>query len=105
MRLLHTEDLTFKEFFDSEIPKYAILSHRWREGEVSHEDFVNNRKLDEEGAVKNGWNKILWFATLAREEYELEWCWIDTYVLSPKTLKLMNLNVLLSKNQLAESQG
>lgn len=82
MRLLHTEDFTFEEFFDSKVPEYAILSHRWIEGqEISYEDFMLERKLDQTGAVKSGWKKIIWLAKLALQEYQCEWCWVE--ILSP----------------------
>jgi hypothetical protein len=38
MRLLHAKHLDFHEFDGSRIPEYAILSHRWEEGEVTHQD-------------------------------------------------------------------
>jgi hypothetical protein len=33
----------FKEFFDRDVPPYAILSHRWGEDEVSFRDFLEKR--------------------------------------------------------------
>ena len=38
MRLLHTTELRFEEFFDDEVPRYAILSHRWGRKEVSFQE-------------------------------------------------------------------
>lgn len=35
MRLLDTSTLKLHEFYDDEIPDYAILSHTWEEGEMS----------------------------------------------------------------------
>jgi len=88
MRLLHTRDLRFEEFFDSQVPRYAILSHRWIDGqEVSYEEFLQSQKkrgflqgrkhrgYDE---AKSGFMKIRRFAQLAFERYKCEWCWIDT---------------------------
>ncbi|KAL8662320.1 MAG: hypothetical protein Q9202_004849 [Teloschistes flavicans] len=46
MRLLHTSTLTFREFFDSQVPDYAILSHRWTDHEVSFEEFPRYREQD-----------------------------------------------------------
>jgi Heterokaryon incompatibility protein (HET) len=40
MRLLHTTESRFGEFFDSDIPKYAILSHRWEDHEVSYQELL-----------------------------------------------------------------
>jgi hypothetical protein len=34
MRLTNTETLLFEDFY-SDIPRYAILSHRWEEKEVT----------------------------------------------------------------------
>ncbi|KAH7007950.1 uncharacterized protein B0I36DRAFT_378688 [Microdochium trichocladiopsis] len=38
MRLLRTDDLRFEEFHGHRVPPYAILSHRWRELELSYHD-------------------------------------------------------------------
>lgn len=79
MRLLHTTDLRFEEFFDSDLPEYAILSHRWQNRqEVSYEEFLLTQKGD--GAIrrKGGYQKIKRFAQLVRDVYECEWCWVDT---------------------------
>ena len=87
MRLLHTTELRFEEFFESEVPKYAILSHRWISGqEVSYEDFLLKNKPD-----ATGWEKIRWFAGVARDVHHCEWCWVDTYVelLGRKTFGLV----------------
>ena len=62
MRLLNTNTLDFREFFDTKIPDYAILSHRWEEDEVSYADFVEKRNQD--GA---GYRKIVKFCKKARK--------------------------------------
>lgn len=72
MRLLNTTTLELTEFFDKNIPKYAILSHTWEEEEVSFEEFqaatgknkkgYKKVKMCCEQAVKDGWS----------------WAWIDT---------------------------
>ena len=38
MRLLHTKTLILTEFPVSQVPDYAILSHRWLEYEVTYSD-------------------------------------------------------------------
>lgn len=53
MRLIQTESLIIHEFFDSDIPPYAILSHRWETSEVSFLDFQEAR-----GPGMKGWEKI-----------------------------------------------
>jgi hypothetical protein len=35
MRLFNTSTLQLKEFYDAQIPAYAILSHRWETEEVT----------------------------------------------------------------------
>lgn len=84
MRLLHTTQMCFKEFFDSEIPPYAILSHRWGTDEISYQDFLTGKKRDGAGFAKilscckyvavdatmYSDNRLLWG--------RLDWVWIDT---------------------------
>jgi hypothetical protein len=38
MCLLRTDELSFKECFDKQIPNYAILSHWWGDDEVSYQE-------------------------------------------------------------------
>ena len=72
MRLINTESLKFKEFFDDKIPKYAISSHRWIEEEISYKIYKRSKQ-------KNGssFDKILGLCDLAKQR-SLEWVWIDT---------------------------
>ena len=74
MRLLNTATLSFKDFFDSNIPQYAILSHRWGEQEVSYKEL---RKGIGAGAGGQGLTKIKECCDLARARGH-EWVWIDT---------------------------
>jgi hypothetical protein len=70
MRLLHTHTMTLKQFFQDQMPPYAILSHRWGTDELTYEDvascstFPSNIKID--GCCKQA---------LADG---LEYIWIDT---------------------------
>ena len=76
MRLLHTTRLEFEEFFDQQIPPYAILSHRWGADEVSYQDFLAGRKRDGTGD-----KKILAcckHAVRDRSCGPVNWVWIDT---------------------------
>ena len=79
MRLLNTQTFEFGEFYDHDIPPYAILSHRWRQDEVSYGDFLAGRKRN--GA---GYAKIIRACGLAASESQKEgaeygpWIWIDT---------------------------
>ncbi|KAL8722437.1 MAG: hypothetical protein Q9181_007488 [Wetmoreana brouardii] len=72
MRLLQTATLQFKEFFDLDIPRYAILSHRWGAEEVSFKKMRRRSAISGPGIVK-----IRNFCQLASHR-GLEWAWIDT---------------------------
>ncbi|KAL9049426.1 MAG: hypothetical protein Q9206_005531 [Seirophora lacunosa] len=72
MRLLHTKTLQFHEFFDAKIPPYAILSHRWGEGEVTFKEIRKGKAQPGPGLTK-----IKKFCTLAASKGH-EWAWIDT---------------------------
>jgi hypothetical protein len=41
MRLLNTKTLALEEFFDDRDLRYAILSHRWEEEEVTLQDMMS----------------------------------------------------------------
>ncbi|KAL8713126.1 MAG: hypothetical protein Q9220_002647 [cf. Caloplaca sp. 1 TL-2023] len=73
MRLLNTSSLEFSEFFDSNIPKYAILSHRWGSREVSYKEM---RKRS--APPGPGLTKIENFCKMAMKLHSLEWAWVDT---------------------------
>ncbi|KAI5366705.1 hypothetical protein Slin14017_G043450 [Septoria linicola] len=60
MRLINTTTLELEEFFDANIPKYAILSHRWGPDEVTYEDYLAGK--NQSGA---GYQKILDLCRLA----------------------------------------
>lgn len=84
MRLLHTTQLTFKEFFDDSIPPYCILSHRWGDDEVSYDDFLAGRNKTGKGYAKivaacsyafRVGDRSLQHSSL-KDSYE--WIWIDT---------------------------
>ncbi|KAF5338563.1 hypothetical protein D9758_016541 [Tetrapyrgos nigripes] len=72
MRLLHTKDLTVKQFF-TDIPRYVILSHTWEQDEVSFQDIQN---LDI-ARSKAGWRKVENACGRARR-YHFDWIWIDS---------------------------
>ena len=73
MRLLNTKTLQFAEFCGSDIPHFAILSHRWGGDEVSYSDFVACQKKYTAGYVK-----IIEACDLAADYYDYDWIWIDT---------------------------
>ncbi|KAF4472623.1 het domain-containing [Fusarium albosuccineum] len=73
MRLVNARTLQLEEFFGEGIPKYAILSHTWVDGqEVTFQEFSTEKARD-----KSGWAKIEKTALLALED-GLEHVWIDT---------------------------
>ena len=79
MRLLNTTTVEFEEFFDENMPKYAILSHRWGQKEVSLQDFSDGKKRDGPGHAK-----IVDFCSVAREDGH-DWVWIDTCCIDKKS--------------------
>ena len=79
MRLLHTETLTFEEFFETGLPLYAILSHRWGESEVSYKDMAKKRAKEGPGLTK-----VKNCCKLASSE-GYEWVWIDTCCIDKKS--------------------
>ncbi|KAH6679980.1 heterokaryon incompatibility protein-domain-containing protein [Plectosphaerella plurivora] len=72
MRLINTKTLRFHDFTHS-IPSYAILSHRWRPGEVSLKRFVRPSLR----GLKPGFAKIQAACREARN-YGLYYVWVDT---------------------------
>ena len=79
MRLLHTKSLQFEEFFDSQIPKYAILSHRWAEKEATFQDFEVAKQQ-----VWPGFVKISNCCAVAHSQ-GFDWVWIDTCCIDKKS--------------------
>ena len=79
MRLLHTTDLRLQEFFDAQIPNYAILSHRWEEDEVSYQDWLDGKKQS-----GKGYHKIIACCRVAAEAGH-DWVWIDTCCIDRKS--------------------
>jgi hypothetical protein len=92
MRLLHTTELRFKEFFDDSIPDYAVLSHRWiGDEEVSYQEFLFLNEdhwaggqvflplIVADKSRKNcaGFLKVMDFRALAAQD-GYDWVWADT---------------------------
>lgn len=72
MRLLNARTLKFQEFFDSDIPRYAILSHRWGSDEVTFKDF---KRISQRGRAS--FTKIEFCCKQALHDH-YEWVWVDT---------------------------
>jgi len=77
MRLIHTTTLRFKEFFEPNLPKYAIVSHTWDdEEEVNYQEFLRSQR-DESVTGKAGYRKIVQCCKIARGSGS-DYLWIDT---------------------------
>ncbi|KAH7076984.1 heterokaryon incompatibility protein-domain-containing protein [Paraphoma chrysanthemicola] len=74
MRLLDATTQIFREFDDSYIPAYAILSHRWEDGEVTYQEL---RDEPAKAKRKKGFQKIQLCCRHALKE-NLDYAWIDT---------------------------
>ena len=72
MRLINTRTLKLQEFY-GDIPKYAILSHAWEDGEVSFHEWGDISKASQ----KRGYTKITGACRQALED-ELDYLWCDT---------------------------
>ncbi|KAH6704226.1 hypothetical protein BKA61DRAFT_680479 [Leptodontidium sp. MPI-SDFR-AT-0119] len=75
MRLLQLDadgNSSLTEFFENDIPKYAILSHRWEAEEVTFKDLT-----DGTSKAKAGYGKIHFCGEQARRD-SLKYFWVDT---------------------------
>ncbi len=75
MRLLqysNGSDFSLREFFGSDIPEYAILSHRWGPEEVTLADLKNSN-----GKKMAGYGKIQFCGEQAMRD-GLQYFWVDT---------------------------
>lgn len=73
MRLIDTSTLTLHTFVDTP-PKYAILSHRWQEDEISFQEFQSDSHDVRE---KPGYRKVVKAAEKASAD-GYQWLWVDT---------------------------
>ncbi|KAI1773186.1 heterokaryon incompatibility protein-domain-containing protein [Hypoxylon cercidicola] len=74
MKLINCSELKLEEFFGSDIPPYAILSHTWEKEEVTYQDFIGHAG---DRTKLEGWNKIERTIALAMADGHA-YCWIDT---------------------------
>jgi len=87
MRLLDTTTLKLHEFFDVDVPDYAILSHTWSTEEVTFQEMTD--LFDEDGCqcgkankraktrAKAGYQKI-WACCQRAKRDRIDYAWIDT---------------------------
>ena len=76
MRLLNVKTRKSEEFFDGNIPPYAILSHRWGDNEVTFRDIKSGRLS---GLWKSqSWPLKLEGCRLQAGKDNLSYIWVDT---------------------------
>lgn len=73
MRLINARTYRLEEFTENKLPRYAILSHTWGDGEVSYQDMTLNPAVRQ----KAGFAKIKYTCDQARRD-RLEYAWCDT---------------------------
>ncbi|KAI0880277.1 heterokaryon incompatibility protein-domain-containing protein [Annulohypoxylon maeteangense] len=83
MWLIDTQTLELKEFHAGHIPQYAILSHRWGDSEVSHQQY-QNRQFDPNG---DGYQKIKGFCYQVASSTDplVHYAWVDTCCIDNKS--------------------
>ncbi len=90
MRLINTTTGRFQEYFDTQRPVYAILSHKWGDDEISYLDFlcltrdlpasalgIVSALLRNPNKESEGYRKVEACCKLARSR-GFEWVWIDS---------------------------
>ncbi|KAK1655484.1 heterokaryon incompatibility protein-domain-containing protein [Colletotrichum phormii] len=99
MRLINVDSLQLEEFFDDDMPEYAILSHTWERDEVTFQylcwlhEYEQNREAfasvealvasatikstNKAKSLRQRSDKIVQSARLAKE-HELQYVWVDT---------------------------
>lgn len=73
MRLLNATSMKLEEFFENSLSRYAILSHRWQDDEVSFQDMQNNPLAYQ----KAGYAKLKLCCDQAVKD-GLAYAWVDT---------------------------
>lgn len=80
MRLVNIHTLQLEEFFERNIPPYAILSHRWTAEELTCQSLLEGG-FDER---KQGYRKLVG-ACRAASNYNVDYLWIDTCCIDKKS--------------------
>lgn len=73
MHLINVKTLKLEEFVEGSIPPYAILSHRWSDGELTFKEIFKDRP----DRNKKGYLKLV-KACEAAATYAVDYLWIDT---------------------------
>ncbi|KAI0596904.1 heterokaryon incompatibility protein-domain-containing protein [Biscogniauxia sp. FL1348] len=79
MHLINTYNYTLEEFISEDGLKYAILSHRWEDGEVNHQEMLSGA-----GRSKKGFDKIRRCCDQARRD-GIDYAWVDTCCIDKKS--------------------
>ncbi|KAK0738824.1 heterokaryon incompatibility protein-domain-containing protein, partial [Schizothecium vesticola] len=74
MRLINTDTLELSEFFEPQVPAYAILSHTWEKDELSLQEWTEPSTAT---TSKAGYKKICMAVSLSRRS-GFAWLWVDT---------------------------
>jgi hypothetical protein len=73
MRLINCKTLELEQFFNPDIPDYAILSHTWGSDEVTFADALHQAPA----TARSGYRKIQFICKQAVQD-GLQYAWIDT---------------------------
>ncbi|KAF2673052.1 HET-domain-containing protein, partial [Microthyrium microscopicum] len=73
MKLINTTTLQITEFFDRNVPPYAILSHTW----ITDQEVTYQELLASTATHKTGYRKIQQCCAQALTD-NLHWAWVDT---------------------------
>jgi hypothetical protein len=76
MRLLNSVTLELHEFFGSDIPPYAILSHTWSNDEISYQD-MQTANYASPTSQRAGYQKVKRCCEYAAAD-GFEYAWVDT---------------------------
>jgi hypothetical protein len=105
MRLINTANYKLEEFFDKDVPKYAILSHTWGQNEVILAGY--EKRMEEErwnGSADNAVNKIIRSCRLAAED-GYAYVWVDTYVYDLTILRCSLTSIQMLYRQEKQCRG
>ncbi|KAI2467396.1 heterokaryon incompatibility protein-domain-containing protein [Annulohypoxylon bovei var. microspora] len=82
MRLINTKTLKLEEFFGGQTPKYAILSHRWGDEEISLEQYQNG----EYDPQQEGYRKFEGFCSQVNKSSvdSISYGWYDSFCIDKR---------------------
>ena len=77
MRLLNAETKTLEEYFEKDVPPYAILSHTWGKHEVLFKDIMKGRYNNDSDKIEGCCREAL--------RHGLNYVWIDTICIDKRS--------------------